>query len=64
MKAILAGGVETIICWEGLSFNRVFLTNKETGEKHIKYIREEDMSNPKHYLEVKTGMSLLYLIIK
>ncbi len=28
MKTILASGVETIICWEGLTHNRVSLTNK------------------------------------
>jgi len=49
MKTILASGVETIICWEGLTHNRVSLTNKETGEKIIKYIKEEEMTNPKHF---------------
>lgn len=58
MKTIIAGGVETIVCWEGLTHNRVALTNKETGEKHIKYIREEDMNNPKHYLDLKTGTTI------
>jgi len=52
MKTIVAGGVETIICWEGLTHNRVSLTNKETGEKLIKYIREEEMSNPKHFIDL------------
>ena len=59
MRTILAGGVEVIVVWEGLTHNRMAMVNKETGEKFIKYIKEEEMSNPKHYTDPKTGTTLL-----
>jgi peptide chain release factor subunit 1 len=35
MKSITSGAVETIVCWEGLTHNRVVLKNRETGGTHI-----------------------------
>jgi peptide chain release factor subunit 1 len=58
MRTILAGGVETIVVWEGLSHNRVAMVNKETGEKFIKYIKEDEMTNPKHYSDPRTEAEL------
>ena len=31
MKSIVGGAVETIVCWEALSYNRVIVKNRETG---------------------------------
>jgi peptide subunit release factor 1 (eRF1) len=55
VRAILAGGVETIVCWEALPYNRVALKNRETGgniyyfnislELIVKYVRETEMND-------------------
>lgn len=55
MKALVSGAVETIVCWEGLTQNRVVMRDKETGEGNIiKYIREEEMNDPRHKVDAKT----------
>jgi peptide chain release factor subunit 1 len=51
MKSIINGVVETIICWEGLPHHRVQVKNKETGELTLKYIKESELNDPRHFVD-------------
>lgn len=51
MKSIVGGAVETIVCWEALSYNRVVMKNRETGEILIKFLKEEEMNDSKHKVD-------------
>jgi hypothetical protein len=53
MKSVQSGAVESILCWEGVSHNRVILKNKDTEELIVKYIKEEEMNDPKHRVDSK-----------
>lgn len=53
MKSVQSGAVESILCWEGITHNRVTLKNKETEEIVIKFIKEEEMNDPKHRVDAK-----------
>lgn len=51
MKSVINGLVETIICFEGLTHHRATMKNKETEALSYKYIRESELSDPKHLVD-------------
>jgi len=51
MRALEAGAVETILCYESLDYWRVSLKNKATEALSVIYLRPDQLNDPKFYVD-------------
>lgn len=58
LKALEMGAVETLIVWENLDNTRFTLRNTATGEEIHKFLRSDQETEKKHFLDPETGATL------
>lgn len=55
-RALEAGAVEKLICWESLDYLRCAMVNPATNEKVSKLLRPEQLADSTHFVDKETGM--------
>merc|ERR1711939_313535 len=53
LKALEMGAVETLLCWEDLSTQRLVLLNPADQTEHVKILSPEEMENDSHYKDLE-----------
>lgn len=57
MRALEAGAVEKLICWEYLDVVRYTLRNPATKEITVKLLRPDQVTDGEHFADKATSMS-------
>lgn len=58
MRALEQGAVEILIVWEGMEHTRVELENPQTGEKIIKILSKEQMTDMSNFVDKESSVEL------
>lgn len=58
MRALEQGAVETLIAWENMEHTRVELENPQSGEKLVKILSKEEMTDMSHFVDPDTNVEL------
>lgn len=58
MRCLEEGAIQTLIVFEGLEFIRMTLRNKETGKLSFVYLKPDQLTDPKHYVDPDTKVQL------
>ncbi len=59
MTALEMSAVETLIVWENLTLERLELRNTSTNETVVKFLKPDDLKDPSHFHDDKTGTELV-----
>lgn len=58
IRALEQGAVEILIAWENMEHTRIELENPQTGEKVVKILSKEQMSDMSHFVDEETKVEL------
>lgn len=58
MRCLEDGAIETLIVFEGLEYIRLSLRNKETGKITNLYLKPDQLTDPKYYIDPDTKAPL------
>jgi len=51
MKTLETGACEHLLMYEQSEYWRVRLKNKEANQESVIYLKESELTNPKHYID-------------
>lgn len=58
MRALEQGAVEILIAWENMEHTRIELENPQSGEKIVKILSKEQMTDMSHFVDQETNVEL------
>lgn len=58
MRALEQGAVEILIAWENMEHTRIELENPQTGDKIVKILSKEQMTDMSHFVDQETNVEL------